>query len=175
MSPINPFMFLFVLAATSAAAVALRPAGTPAEIDWVTIAIVRSADWDDTTGQPPTKTGLERDPRQKKRLPLVAVNIRLRTLESFTQSLILCQGIPAAAAIAEGIVPGAGLAFLRATDAVQAEATRVAGDQRTGVFIRVHARQAPERSRMTSPLNSTPFIFVRPSTRSQNHCNGLAR
>jgi chaperonin GroEL len=49
------------------------------------------------------------------------------------------------AAVAEGIVPGAGLAFLRAIDAVQAEAANATGDERTGVSILVHALQAPTR------------------------------
>lgn len=49
------------------------------------------------------------------------------------------------AAVAEGIVPGAGLALLRAIDAVQSEAERATGDERTGVSILVHALQAPTR------------------------------
>jgi chaperonin GroEL len=49
------------------------------------------------------------------------------------------------AAVAEGIVPGAGLALLRSIDAVQAEAATCAGDERTGVSILIHALQAPTR------------------------------
>ena len=49
------------------------------------------------------------------------------------------------AAIAEGIVPGAGLALLRAIPAVEAEATRVDGDERSGVQILRRALEAPTR------------------------------
>ncbi|HEY9441764.1 MAG TPA: chaperonin GroEL [Gemmatimonadales bacterium] len=49
------------------------------------------------------------------------------------------------AAMAEGIVPGAGLALLRAVDAVTAEAARAEGDERTGVQILHRALEAPTR------------------------------
>jgi chaperonin GroEL len=49
------------------------------------------------------------------------------------------------AAIAEGIVPGAGLAMLRMADAVAAEAQSCEGDERTGVKILAHALEAPAR------------------------------
>jgi chaperonin GroEL len=49
------------------------------------------------------------------------------------------------AAVAEGIVPGAGLALLRAERAVEAEEARVAGDERTGLQILKRALQAPTR------------------------------
>ena len=49
------------------------------------------------------------------------------------------------AAIAEGIVPGAGLALLRALPAVEAEAERAEGDERAGVQILRHALEAPTR------------------------------
>jgi chaperonin GroEL len=49
------------------------------------------------------------------------------------------------AAIAEGIVPGAGLALLRAIDAVDAEAHKVEGDERSGVLILRRALEAPTR------------------------------
>jgi chaperonin GroEL len=49
------------------------------------------------------------------------------------------------AAIAEGIVPGAGLALLRAIPAVEAEATRVDGDERAGALILRRALEAPTR------------------------------
>ena len=51
----------------------------------------------------------------------------------------------AKAAVAEGIVPGAGLALLRAIDAVHAEAANAAGDERTGLLILIHALEAPTR------------------------------
>jgi len=49
------------------------------------------------------------------------------------------------AAMAEGIVPGGGLALLRAIDAVEAEALAREGDQRTGVQILRRALEAPAR------------------------------
>jgi chaperonin GroEL len=49
------------------------------------------------------------------------------------------------AAIAEGIVPGAGLALLRAIDAVAEEAAACQGDVRTGVLILQKALEAPAR------------------------------
>ncbi len=49
------------------------------------------------------------------------------------------------AAIAEGIVPGGGLALLRAIDAVEAEAERCEGDERTGLLILKRALEAPAR------------------------------
>lgn len=49
------------------------------------------------------------------------------------------------AAIAEGIVPGGGLAMLRAIDAVEREARCVEGDQRTGVLMLKRALEAPTR------------------------------
>jgi chaperonin GroEL len=49
------------------------------------------------------------------------------------------------AAVAEGIVPGGGLALLRAIGAVEAEAARHEGDVRTGVLILRRALEAPAR------------------------------
>lgn len=49
------------------------------------------------------------------------------------------------AAIAEGIVPGGGLALLRAIEAVEAEAGRCDGDERTGVLVLRRALEAPTR------------------------------
>jgi chaperonin GroEL len=49
------------------------------------------------------------------------------------------------AAIAEGIVPGAGLALLRAIPAVEAEAARTDGDERAGALILRRALEAPTR------------------------------
>ena len=49
------------------------------------------------------------------------------------------------AATAEGLVPGAGLALLRAIGAVQAEETSVEGDERTGIQILRRALEAPTR------------------------------
>jgi chaperonin GroEL len=49
------------------------------------------------------------------------------------------------AAIAEGVVPGAGLALLRAIPAVEAEAAKVEGDERSGVQILRRALESPTR------------------------------
>ena len=49
------------------------------------------------------------------------------------------------AAIAEGVVPGAGLALLRAIAAVEAEADKAQGDEKSGVLILRRALEAPTR------------------------------
>src|SRR5690606_20266247 len=49
------------------------------------------------------------------------------------------------AAVAEGIVPGGGLALLRCVAAVDEEAANVEGDERTGVHILRRALEAPAR------------------------------
>jgi chaperonin GroEL len=49
------------------------------------------------------------------------------------------------AAIAEGIVPGGGLALLRAIEAVEREAETYEGDERTGLLILKRALEAPTR------------------------------
>jgi chaperonin GroEL len=49
------------------------------------------------------------------------------------------------AAVAEGIVPGGGLALLRAIDAIEREETRAEGDERTGLQILKRALEAPTR------------------------------
>ena len=49
------------------------------------------------------------------------------------------------AAIAEGIVPGAGMALLRCIDALEKEESSTDGDERTGIRILKHALDAPAR------------------------------
>ena len=49
------------------------------------------------------------------------------------------------AAMAEGIVPGGGLALLRAIDAVQRAESECSGDERTGLVILKRALEAPTR------------------------------
>jgi len=49
------------------------------------------------------------------------------------------------AAMAEGVVPGAGLALLRTIAAVEAEASRVDGDERSGMQILRRALEVPSR------------------------------
>ena len=51
----------------------------------------------------------------------------------------------AQAAIAEGIVPGGGLALLRAINPVEEEANKCAGDEKTGLLILKRALEAPTR------------------------------
>ncbi len=49
------------------------------------------------------------------------------------------------AAVAEGVVPGAGLALLRAIPALESEATRAEGDERAGILILRRALEVPTR------------------------------
>jgi chaperonin GroEL len=49
------------------------------------------------------------------------------------------------AAVAEGIVPGGGLALLRCIDSLEKEAARCEGDERTGILILRRALEAPAR------------------------------
>ncbi|MEK7701355.1 MAG: chaperonin GroEL [candidate division NC10 bacterium] len=49
------------------------------------------------------------------------------------------------AAVAEGIVPGGGLALLRAVDTVEREAPKSGGDERTGLQILARALETPTR------------------------------
>ena len=49
------------------------------------------------------------------------------------------------AALAEGIVPGGGLALLRLIDAINVEETKCTGDERTGLLILRRALEAPAR------------------------------
>jgi len=49
------------------------------------------------------------------------------------------------AAVAEGIVPGGGLALLRATEAVAREETKAEGDEKTGLQILRRALESPAR------------------------------
>ncbi len=51
----------------------------------------------------------------------------------------------AKAAVAEGIVPGGGLALLRTIEAVEKEADKCQGDERTGALILKRALEAPAR------------------------------
>ena len=49
------------------------------------------------------------------------------------------------AAVAEGIVPGGGLALLRCIEAIRQEEAKTEGDERTGVQILKRAAEAPTR------------------------------
>jgi chaperonin GroEL len=49
------------------------------------------------------------------------------------------------AAVAEGIVPGGGLALLRCTQAVAAEEAKAEGDEKTGILVLKRALEIPTR------------------------------
>jgi chaperonin GroEL len=63
------------------------------------------------------------------------------------------------AAIAEGIVPGGGLALLRAVDAVEREERKCEGDEATGLRILRHALEAPARQ-IASNSGADPGVVV---------------
>jgi chaperonin GroEL len=63
------------------------------------------------------------------------------------------------AAIAEGIVPGGGLALLRAADAIAKEEAGLEGDERTGVQILRRALEAPARQIATNS-GADPGVVV---------------
>jgi chaperonin GroEL len=60
--------------------------------------------------------------------------------DAFDDAISACK-----AAVAEGIVPGCGLALLRMAAAVEAEAQKCEGDERTGLRMLAHALEAPTR------------------------------
>ena len=55
------------------------------------------------------------------------------------------------AAVAEGIVPGGGLALIRCIDAVGQEEAKCEGDERTGVQILKRALESPTRQMPKTP------------------------
>jgi chaperonin GroEL len=63
------------------------------------------------------------------------------------------------AAVAEGIVPGAGLALLRALEAVEREESSCDGDERTGVRILKRALEIPVRQ-LASNSGKDPGVVV---------------
>jgi len=63
------------------------------------------------------------------------------------------------AAIAEGIVPGGGLALLRVVDAVQREEAKAEGDEATGLRILRHALEAPARQ-IAANSGADPGVVV---------------
>jgi chaperonin GroEL (HSP60 family) len=68
------------------------------------------------------------------------------------------------AALAEGIVPGGGLALLRLIDAIDAEQVKCSGDERTGLLILRRALGAPTRqicnARRTRGMPSVASILL---------------
>jgi chaperonin GroEL len=63
------------------------------------------------------------------------------------------------AAIAEGIVPGGGLALLRLVDAVEREEAKSEGDEATGLRILRHALEAPARQ-IAANSGADPGVVV---------------
>jgi chaperonin GroEL len=63
------------------------------------------------------------------------------------------------AAMAEGIVPGGGLALLKAIPAVEKEAAKYTGDQRTGVLILKKALETPVRQ-IAENSSADPGVVV---------------
>jgi chaperonin GroEL len=63
------------------------------------------------------------------------------------------------AALAEGIVPGGGLALLRAIDAVEREEKKCEGDEATGMRILRHALEAPARQ-IAANSGADPGVVV---------------
>jgi len=63
------------------------------------------------------------------------------------------------AAIAEGVVPGGGLALLRVIDAVEREEAKAEGDEATGLRILRHALEAPARQ-IAANSGADPGVVV---------------
>ncbi|MEW6322386.1 MAG: chaperonin GroEL [Acidobacteriota bacterium] len=63
------------------------------------------------------------------------------------------------AAVAEGVVPGAGLSLLRAIDAVERVADGLTGDERTGALMLRRALEAPTRQ-IAANSNADPGVVV---------------
>ncbi len=72
------------------------------------------------------------------------------------------------AAVAEGIVPGGGLALLRAIDAVDALAETCDGDARTGMRILARALEAPTRTIAENPGFDDGVVVERMRTGTGN-------
>ncbi len=79
------------------------------------------------------------------------------------------------AAVAEGIVPGAGLALLRAMDAVEKEEAQAEGDERTGVRILKHALEVPSRQIAENSGMDGGVVVDRMRTGTGNHGFDAAR
>src|SRR5687768_13072912 len=65
------------------------------------------------------------------------------------------------AAMAEGVVPGAGLALLRAIPAVDAEAARMEGDERSGAHILRKALETPARQMQRTQVSMAAWSWTR--------------
>ena len=79
------------------------------------------------------------------------------------------------AAVAEGIVPGAGLTLLRAADALQQEEARCEGDERSGIRILRGALEAPVRQIATNSGVDAGVVVEKMRTGKGNYGFDAAR
>jgi chaperonin GroEL len=79
------------------------------------------------------------------------------------------------AAVAEGVVPGGGLALLRCTDAVQREEAKCEGDERTGVQILKRALEIPTRQIAENSAVDGGVVVARMLAEQGNHGFDAAR
>ncbi|WP_237213285.1 chaperonin GroEL [Falsiroseomonas oryziterrae] len=79
------------------------------------------------------------------------------------------------AAVAEGIVPGGGLALLRCVDAVAAEEQSCAGDERTGVQVLKRALESPTRQIAENSAADGGVVVARMMEGTGNHGFDAAR
>ena len=79
------------------------------------------------------------------------------------------------AAVAEGIVPGGGLALIRATADLDAEIARAAGDERTGLEILRRALSAPTRQIAENSAVDGGVVVAEMQKSSGNHGYDAAR
>jgi chaperonin GroEL len=73
------------------------------------------------------------------------------------------------AAVAEGIVPGGGLALLRVIERVAMEAQACEGDERTGVLILQRALEAPARQIADNSSRDPGVVVAKMREGSGNH------
>ena len=79
------------------------------------------------------------------------------------------------AAVAEGVVPGGGLALLRCTDAMQREEAKCEGDERTGVQILKRALEIPTRQIAENSAVDGGVVVARMLAGQGNHGFDAAR
>ncbi len=79
------------------------------------------------------------------------------------------------AAVAEGIVPGGGLALLRCIDAVAREEAKASGDERTGIQILKRALEAPTRQIAENSAVDGGVVVARMLSGQGNHGFDAAR
>lgn len=79
------------------------------------------------------------------------------------------------AAVAEGVVPGCGLALLRAIEAVRVEESKCEGDERTGLKILQRALEAPTRTIASNSGADDGVVVERMRTGTGNYGFDAAR